>query len=503
MSYLVSELLINPVLRQARRFSRTHEAADVDELTNRSVVGIAQDDPANAEVERVPGDGEGMEDVVSGSLSGAPMVSSPIEDDGGLDAELEALSEQSRSTSGVTESASGMPLRVASLRSGEQAADDYTSGNPSYGMPGRFHAGSPMSASYSSIMTNGPEGRGSPAGGSSRRSTQDALASTAGSRHRNNSLPEDDGMGALRRRIVSIQEMECSAAEKAQLMHRLLTEGYNHTQYMLHAKQIPRPPSPSSMVSQEIPGTPASLNSFTFWQTTGTPASSPPNPSNIFHLSPGDLQPTFTPLKVRDPGDDNGNGDSEDAAEPAPALGCSHYKRNVKLQCSACSRWYTCRFCHDEVEDHLLNRKETKNMLCMLCGSAQRAGEVCVECGARAAWYYCSLCKLWDDDPGKSIYHCNDCGICRVGRGLGKDFIHCKASRTPHRNENSTNALSDMRRVYVHLDREVSSMHRALHRLRLPHLRRVHVYLASNRRFHELRSQHTPQMLLQPFEIFI
>jgi hypothetical protein len=35
-------------------------------------------------------------------------------------------------------------------------------------------------------------------------------------------------------------------------------------------------------------------------------------------------------------------------------------------------------------------------------------------------------CKLWDDDPEKSIYHCNDCGICRIGQGLGKDFFHCK-----------------------------------------------------------------------------
>lgn len=413
------------------------------------MVGTTQDDPTTAEIEHMSGDGEGMEGVASGSLSGAPIVSSPVEEDGGLDAELEAFSGLSRNSPGLADNAAGVPLRIASLRPGDQGADDDTSGNPSFGTPGRFLTGSPMSASYSSIMTNGPE-RGSTAGASSRRSTQDAQVSVGGVRHRNNSLPEDDGMGALRRRIMAIQDMECSAGEKAQLMHRLLTEGYSHTQYVLHAQQIPRPPSPSSMVSQEIPGTPAPINSFTFWQTTSTPASSPPNPSRIFHLSPGDLKPTFTPLIVREAGDDNGDG--EDTTEPAPALGCAHYKRNVKLQCSACSRWYTCRFCHDEVEDHSLNRKETKNMLCMLCGSAQRASEVCVECGARAAWYYCAVCKLWDDDPSKSIYHCNDCGICRVGRGLGKDFIHCKASKTSYGHGNSADCLPDMRRVHVHLD---------------------------------------------------
>ena len=37
-------------------------------------------------------------------------------------------------------------------------------------------------------------------------------------------------------------------------------------------------------------------------------------------------------------------------------------------------------------------------------------------------------CKLWDDDPEKKIYHCDDCGICRIGAGLGKDFFHCKVS---------------------------------------------------------------------------
>jgi hypothetical protein len=35
-------------------------------------------------------------------------------------------------------------------------------------------------------------------------------------------------------------------------------------------------------------------------------------------------------------------------------------------------------------------------------------------------------CRLWDDSPTKSIYHCADCGVCRVGKGLGKDFFHCK-----------------------------------------------------------------------------
>ena len=39
--------------------------------------------------------------------------------------------------------------------------------------------------------------------------------------------------------------------------------------------------------------------------------------------------------------------------------------------------------------------------------------------------YYCSICHLWENNPNKSIYHCVDCKICRIGKGLGIDFFHC------------------------------------------------------------------------------
>jgi len=37
-------------------------------------------------------------------------------------------------------------------------------------------------------------------------------------------------------------------------------------------------------------------------------------------------------------------------------LGCQHYRRGAKLQCSTCNHWATCRYCHDEQEDHKLIR---------------------------------------------------------------------------------------------------------------------------------------------------
>lgn len=251
-------------------------------------------------------------------------------------------------------------------------------------------------------------------------------ASSYHTHQRAHSLPEDDGMSDLRRRIVTVQKMDSTPEEKARLMHYILTESYSQSR----GKPIPRTPSPTSVVSQDIPTTPSSPSSFGIWPMSRIP-NSPPTKSSDSRLTMEDLRRTYAPPKPPRAVDDEENinleNDNDQVEENLePSLGCPHYMRNVKLQCSQCHRWYTCRFCHDEVEDHSLIRKETKNMLCMICGTPQAAGQTCIQCGEQAAWYYCSVCKLWDDDTSKSIYHCDDCGICRIGRGLGKDYIHCK-----------------------------------------------------------------------------
>ena len=46
----------------------------------------------------------------------------------------------------------------------------------------------------------------------------------------------------------------------------------------------------------------------------------------------------------------------------------------------------------------------------------------CMSCGVKFADYHCSKCNLWMD-LSKKPFHCDKCGICRVG---GKDnFSHC------------------------------------------------------------------------------
>jgi hypothetical protein len=426
MSNLVADFLINPVLRQARRFSG-NTVQRIDPVTNQHTRQeiIPRNEEPIAEAPAPIDTASAIDN--EGNVAGRPLVASPIQEDGGLEEQLAAF-DRSRNGRGTMDPPSAMPSYLASFSSDRMSLDDDVSDNPSFSIPSRFQTGSSRSTSFSSTSQNR---RNSPRD-TSRRSTEDALvlAPTGGTtRQRNGSLPEDDGMKDLRRRIINIQEMDISAAEKARHMHNILTEGYSQSQTNLLAKSPPRTHSPASMVSQDRPITPGSLSSFSFWQTSTTdtpPLSSPSSSDHTFHLSQDDLKPTYAPIEII-PAANSDSGDSDDT-ELVQSLGCRHYKRNVKLQCFTCGGWYTCRFCHDEVEDHVLNRKETRNMLCMLCGCAQRASDLCTNCGERAAYYYCGICKLWDNDTNKSIYHCADCGICRVGRGLGKDYIHCKAS---------------------------------------------------------------------------
>ncbi|XP_031121997.1 zinc finger protein BRUTUS-like [Ipomoea triloba] len=107
-------------------------------------------------------------------------------------------------------------------------------------------------------------------------------------------------------------------------------------------------------------------------------------------------------------------------------FGCEHYKRNCKLRASCCGKLFTCRFCHDQVSDHSMDRKATTEMMCMSCLQIQPVGPTCrtPSCdGLLMAKYYCSSCKFFDDE--RTVYHCPFCNLCRLGSGLGVDFFHC------------------------------------------------------------------------------
>ncbi|KAG2445115.1 hypothetical protein HYH02_008982 [Chlamydomonas schloesseri] len=72
-----------------------------------------------------------------------------------------------------------------------------------------------------------------------------------------------------------------------------------------------------------------------------------------------------------------------------------------------------------------MDRYAVSEMRCMACGERQPVAAACRACATPMARYVCGICHLYDDEPGKDIYHCPFCNVCRRGRGLGVDFFHC------------------------------------------------------------------------------
>lgn len=111
--------------------------------------------------------------------------------------------------------------------------------------------------------------------------------------------------------------------------------------------------------------------------------------------------------------------------------GCQHYTRKCWIKAACCNKYYPCRLCHDEAEDHQIDRRATQFIACTSCGEMEHPiAPNCRKCGARFAKYFCKPCRLYNDDPNKHAYHCEKCGICRVGKGLGIDNYHCDKCNT-------------------------------------------------------------------------
>lgn len=103
---------------------------------------------------------------------------------------------------------------------------------------------------------------------------------------------------------------------------------------------------------------------------------------------------------------------------------CEHYNRGCHLLFPCCNKFYSCRFCHNDENslDHDAQRKTVIKMKCRYCLEEQNIGDTCTKCQQKMGNYFCMECKLLDlDDKGQ--YHCNKCGICRIGHA--ENFVHC------------------------------------------------------------------------------
>jgi len=101
--------------------------------------------------------------------------------------------------------------------------------------------------------------------------------------------------------------------------------------------------------------------------------------------------------------------------------------------CPECDEVFWCRHCHNAVKNggdtppdqqHELDRFRLREVVCMRCSERQPAGPSCVKCKQPFSSYYCDKCHLWDDGAHqKQTFHCDRCGICRVGGR--ENFFHC------------------------------------------------------------------------------
>ncbi|KAK6381639.1 hypothetical protein LTS17_004698 [Exophiala oligosperma] len=282
-------------------------------------------------------------------------------------------------------------------------------------------------------------------------------------RRRNGSgtLPEDDGMGVLRQKINAVRNGPGTQAEKSRLVHALMMERHLTIQAL-------RSPILASSKARDIsrsPGSPVSITSGVSHDV-------------VYNVTAEDLIPTYAPLDP-EPVQDEMNLGGEPPEPPTPDLGCVHYKRNVKMQCNTCQKWYPCRLCHDEVEDHTLPRRETKHML--YSGVMIRTSPSIIVMTVA----YAELAKVWGKTSSiaervglaESVHKCIerstkcDCPICgeymftsnksvvfmRCGHSIHEDCFAewCNASyKCPICSKSIANMESQFRRLDRHIEEQ-------------------------------------------------
>lgn len=111
--------------------------------------------------------------------------------------------------------------------------------------------------------------------------------------------------------------------------------------------------------------------------------------------------------------------------------GCTHYRRRCKIRAPCCDEVFDCRHCHNEAKAkesdiskrHEVPRHKVEKVICALCDTEQNAQQICEKCGVCMGEYFCGRCKFFDDDVAKEQFHCDACGICRVGGR--ENYFHC------------------------------------------------------------------------------
>ena len=121
---------------------------------------------------------------------------------------------------------------------------------------------------------------------------------------------------------------------------------------------------------------------------------------------------------------------------------CKHYTNNILyFTTKCCDTFFNCKRCHNEAYEFNFNEDydhqfEINEIMCKECFEFQPFCGVCIFCNQIFAKYVCEECYILED-ADRDIFHCDDCGICRVGKE--EDFFHCKKCDCCLKNEMKNN----------------------------------------------------------------
>jgi len=69
-------------------------------------------------------------------------------------------------------------------------------------------------------------------------------------------------------------------------------------------------------------------------------------------------------------------------------------------------------------------RSSVPRVRCVECAAEQASVGQCISCGISFGAYFCGTCRLYRQADASGIFHCDKCGICRVGLGTGPGGSH-------------------------------------------------------------------------------
>ncbi len=109
---------------------------------------------------------------------------------------------------------------------------------------------------------------------------------------------------------------------------------------------------------------------------------------------------------------------------------CTHYDNNLQIYATCCSKFYDCKLCHNELNDHKMEYDEKNRIKCINCntesnvpyGDNNNMVTHCKNCKINFGKYHCNKCIIWCNKL-KDIYHCDKCRSCKLGN-KDKNY-HC------------------------------------------------------------------------------